>query len=277
MEPIDIHKASESSYSSIQEERAVPETVDLLEESWFFGNLLNNQKPKMSRCYSDPCPSSITKLSHDMSFKISLENNQNSSMSTSKTEAKAEDFRPNLVRTPSLPLNIGRKEEEEGIQVRHGDNKVSKMNHEVVQPTELHLGKKEGTREKERNSTRSKTTGQSVPLQPSKSMLVRTQTLPTSIKRVELNQDQEESHRTMSKSSRQVSFNLADILPPRHNKVILPSLYYEDVYYRKIMFITLCMENIEQNKNHGIFIALFVLVFMSLIDCLGMKTFIVLI
>ena len=156
-------------------------------------------------------------------------NDQNSSKSTSKTAVEADDFRRNLVRTPSLPPNIGRREEEEeeGNQERHGDKRVSKLNKKVlVQPRELHLGKKEGPQERERNGRKSKTKGQSV-AQPSKNLLVRTRTLPTSIRNVEMNQVQEESNGRISKSSCQGSLNLADILPPRHNKVLFHIFFKE--------------------------------------------------
>ncbi|PON39003.1 serine/arginine repetitive matrix protein [Parasponia andersonii] len=216
MEPIDHHHHHHR-HDPSQDERAVPEAVDLLESSWFFGNLLINQKPKMSRCYSDPCPSSsVTNISHEMvtGLKINSESNGNSSISKSRTPAEAAEFRRGLVRTPSLPPNIGRKEEEEeeeeGILERHDrDNTrvLSKLNQ-----------KEAGFQERERKNRRSITTRQSVQ-QPSKNLLVRTKTLPTYTKRVEMNQDQEESNdKMLSKSSRQASLNLADILPPRHNK-----------------------------------------------------------
>ncbi|XP_031113523.1 uncharacterized protein LOC116017132 [Ipomoea triloba] len=40
------------------------EPGELLDETWFFGNLLDG-KPRMLRCYSDPCPSSKTSSSSD--------------------------------------------------------------------------------------------------------------------------------------------------------------------------------------------------------------------
>ncbi|XP_061358220.1 uncharacterized protein LOC133302464 [Gastrolobium bilobum] len=50
MEPID--NSCESSFC--KDEKV--EALDLLEECWFFDNLLN-VRPRMPRCYSDPCPS----------------------------------------------------------------------------------------------------------------------------------------------------------------------------------------------------------------------------
>ncbi|PPS16438.1 hypothetical protein GOBAR_AA04140 [Gossypium barbadense] len=69
------------------------EALDLLEESWFFENLLDRRR-RMSRCYSDPCTSS--NFRQDVLANDSCNNNQNSN---------------GLVRAPSLPPCIGRGEQ----------------------------------------------------------------------------------------------------------------------------------------------------------------------
>ncbi|KAL8144115.1 hypothetical protein V2J09_017147 [Rumex salicifolius] len=82
------------------------ETVDLLEDGWFFGNFLNS-KAKMVRCNSDPAPSS-SKTKEEMfgAKKNSAESNS-------------------LLRTPSLPPKLGKEEkdwaEDEDNSPRMGD------------------------------------------------------------------------------------------------------------------------------------------------------------
>lgn len=66
------------------------EPLDLFEECWFYGNMLN-RRPKMSRCFSDPCPSST--IAHGGGL------------------GKAGGSSGGLVRTPSLPPCIGRGKE----------------------------------------------------------------------------------------------------------------------------------------------------------------------
>ncbi|KAM6550392.1 hypothetical protein CsatB_000200 [Cannabis sativa] len=167
----------------------------LLEESWFFGNLLINQKPKMLRCFSDPCPSSSSSISNI----ITLDNNNNNNTITR-----------NLARAPSLPPNIGREEKEEEEEEENG-------NSNRVLVTKLASDEK-----KERKSSKiiKEQCCYSLP-KPKKNMLVRTQTLPTSMRKVEIVQDhhgEDKINGGISKSNRQPSLNLADILPPRHNK-----------------------------------------------------------
>ncbi|KAL8141272.1 hypothetical protein V2J09_007293 [Rumex salicifolius] len=67
-------------------------TVDLLEDCWFFGNLLNT-KAKILRCNSDPSPS----LKEEEMFELKK--------NTSKSN--------NLLRSPSLPPNLDKGKEEE--------------------------------------------------------------------------------------------------------------------------------------------------------------------
>ncbi|XP_062096295.1 uncharacterized protein LOC133802075 [Humulus lupulus] len=204
----DLSSGQSSFSSSIQDQdhQAAHVVVDydlLLEESWFFGNLLINQKPIMSRCFSDPSPSSITNISNEI---IALTTNN-----TTTTR--------NLARTPSLPPNIGREEEEDDDG--HLNRVVTKLSKKAVEPNEVCcLGKKKGSQEKKKSSSSSSSCRSKTITEPRKNMLVRTQTLPTSMRKVEIvmSQDQEEINGGIRKPSRQASLNLADILPPRHNK-----------------------------------------------------------
>ncbi|XP_019153796.1 PREDICTED: uncharacterized protein LOC109150352 isoform X2 [Ipomoea nil] len=50
--------------NSFKNHDMIIEPGELLDETWFFGNLLDG-KPRMLRCYSDPCPSSKTSSSED--------------------------------------------------------------------------------------------------------------------------------------------------------------------------------------------------------------------
>ncbi|KAE9585174.1 hypothetical protein Lalb_Chr25g0286201 [Lupinus albus] len=65
MELIDNNNSCESSFS--RDEKM--EFMDLLEECWFFENMLII-RPTMPRCYSDPCPSTGL-ISQDIMVKDS--------------------------------------------------------------------------------------------------------------------------------------------------------------------------------------------------------------
>lgn len=93
----------------------------LLEESWFFGNLLD-RKSRMLRCYSDPCPSA--KKKQDFSAGKSMEEtfaslqrlpqgeklNLDSRRSKPRLQ-KTSSERCNLHRAPSLPVFVDYREE----------------------------------------------------------------------------------------------------------------------------------------------------------------------
>ncbi|CAN4104215.1 unnamed protein product [Withania somnifera] len=93
----------------------------LLEESWFFGNLLD-RKSRMLRCYSDPCPS--YKNTQDFSAGKSMEEtfsslkklpqgeklNLDSRKSKPRLQRAASE-RNSLQRAPSLPVFVDYKEE----------------------------------------------------------------------------------------------------------------------------------------------------------------------
>lgn len=87
---------SESSHNRAEK---VQEAGHLLEEAWFFGNFLDTKTKTMSRCYSDPCPSS----------------NCNQEMLVEKSNKKIpmssdQSVHSGLTRTPSLPTSMARGE-----------------------------------------------------------------------------------------------------------------------------------------------------------------------
>nr|XP_043627061.1 uncharacterized protein LOC122598534 [Erigeron canadensis] len=87
------------------------ETGDLLEDSWFFGNLLHTKPRSISRCYSDIASSSCPPLhthSQPDPLKSTLEHvvkieQKKSSFSSRKQPPSAP---LSLTRTPSLPTSI---------------------------------------------------------------------------------------------------------------------------------------------------------------------------
>ncbi|KAK3036314.1 hypothetical protein RJ639_031286 [Escallonia herrerae] len=115
----------EPSSSSRGHEKFKP-GIDLLEEGWFFGNLLidDSKKAKMSRSYSDPCPNSLN-FSHNQELSAEETREKDDlvpaklirtpSLPTSTEKRKEGVRKPNtgLVRAPSLPPWIGREEVEE--------------------------------------------------------------------------------------------------------------------------------------------------------------------
>lgn len=197
-----LSSSSSLSCSSKYHENA----VELFEECWFFKNLLkiNTNKPKntFTRCYSDPCPSS----------KICQETPAiNKNESSTKTATEGGGFRPiDLVMTPSLPPNVAR----EGHN-RHRDVGMLKQKADQLPRAKMVLLKEEIRREKEFRSGRPK--NKATIAWPRNNLLTRTQTLPPL--RSQAHHDQQETkEKIMSKSSRQTSLNLADFLPPRHDK-----------------------------------------------------------
>ncbi|KAK4714707.1 hypothetical protein R3W88_020614 [Solanum pinnatisectum] len=97
----------------------------LLEESWFFGNLLD-RKSRMLRCYSDPCSSSkktqdfLAGKSMEETFsslqklpqgeKLNLDSRR-SKPRLQRASSSSSEQRCNLRRAPSLPVFVDYKEE----------------------------------------------------------------------------------------------------------------------------------------------------------------------
>ncbi|KAL6196575.1 hypothetical protein ACLB2K_032189 [Fragaria x ananassa] len=148
------------------------EANDLLEECWFFDNLLI-RKQRMLRCYSDPCCPSPSSFGQEMLVKNS--------------EAKN-----SLVRTPSLPLHVGREEKVEQAVKQSTPKKclsilTRQTSHQQMLQTPTKsppcLSRKEEDREKS-DSRRSKSNGQLV-----QRSLLRTPSLPPCLGREEKNQE----------------------------------------------------------------------------------------
>lgn len=104
-----------SSATSYQQE---VEPGSLLEECWFFENLLTCSKPKMSRCNSDPCPST--------NFDALTTNQEHFLISNANASGNGKFVAPKLVRAPSLPSNIMAAKTVEVIQQngRHDSGEI---------------------------------------------------------------------------------------------------------------------------------------------------------
>ena len=185
--------------SSSRDEKV--EALDLLEESWFFENLLY-RKTRMFKCHSDLCPSS----NFGQEILVKNLNGENTYLTRKLTEDI--DFAsPNLVRTPSLPPCLGR---EEGTKEKESDRTMSKLNQQTVDPNLLQtpmqsptcIGRREGIQEKENDGSSTKLSGQAM-----RQNLLRTPSLPLDMWRKEMVQD-EESDPRMSKCTRQASPNV---------------------------------------------------------------------
>ncbi|KAL1813051.1 hypothetical protein ACET3Z_023116 [Daucus carota] len=94
-----------SSTTSYQQE---VEPGSLLEECWFFENLLTCSKPKMSRCNSDPCPSTNFNA-RPTDQEQSLISIANASSTALIENENTKVVAPKLVRAPSLPSFMAAK------------------------------------------------------------------------------------------------------------------------------------------------------------------------
>ncbi|KAG9150005.1 hypothetical protein Leryth_010066 [Lithospermum erythrorhizon] len=104
------------------------EPGELLEEGWFFGNLLDRKTRTMSRCFSDPCPSS--KVSQETLVGKSYEETYSSinklvfsgdgrDGEVVATPPQPHPPRPSLMRTPSMPSPNRSKSSKEVAQTSH--------------------------------------------------------------------------------------------------------------------------------------------------------------
>lgn len=182
----------EPNNSSCESSFCKDEEVDLLEECWFFDNLLTI-KPKMSRCHSDPYPSSGL-ISPDFLGKDSDVSSSNSS--TSKPSPKK------IQRAPSMPQ----------FRVKEEDKKGSRLVHQPSDPIVLQAASKPQMKEhyhkKECNRRKTK--------------LLRTPSLPPSIGREEKFQ---ETDSRIGRSCKQPSTPThIDNLPPRRTSKVLSLL-----------------------------------------------------
>lgn len=219
------------------EERVVAEAVDLLEECWFFHNLLD-RKPRMVRCFSDPCPSSSDIVDQAVLEKSNIiERVQSFSLPTTTEEQPP---RSNLLRTPSLPPNIGRRELEGSNKEKHKDvkrrSKLTRQSSQKLVPRGTTgepppcVERKAAEKEKGRDcdGRKSKTTTGHQPLRRN---LQRTPSLPPNIGRTEIIYHQGydiDPANTIAKTACQTP-NLADILPRPHKVLITNSQLLERV------------------------------------------------
>ncbi|XVF04283.1 hypothetical protein REPUB_Repub05bG0069100 [Reevesia pubescens] len=177
------------------------EVLDLLEESWFFENMFNRRR-RMLRC-SDPCTSS------NFNREVLAKDSCNQSSESAKKFQDKGSAHSSLIRAPSLPPCIGR---EEKIQERRSNSGRSKLNRQLsLQASKTTCTEKIHEIQEKKTDRKSELSGES-----SRSNLLRTPSLPTSIGRKELIQDNDNEIR-MSKLIRQALANSSDILPPRHS------------------------------------------------------------
>ncbi|KAL7103665.1 hypothetical protein ACP275_08G193600 [Erythranthe tilingii] len=169
------------------------EPGELLEDIWFFGNLLQ-RKSRMLRSLSDPCTSFSSPSSSSSSSKVyggqeepSPEKSYEETYeSIKKLSAGDEPPRRSLIRAPSDPSSSARK-----------DQKPAKKGSDSLR------GKSSNRRRAPTNT------------------LNRAPSLPTSLQET----DEEENEFSMGKLIRQASMNYSDTLPPRKHaaKALTPS------------------------------------------------------
>ncbi|EEF39106.1 uncharacterized protein LOC8268831 [Ricinus communis] len=210
MDPSDEDPFEPASCSSTKDDEKLENVHDLLEEGWFFGELLTS-KPRMLRCYSDPSPNFDQGLLAENPIYI-----QKSSSSSKKVSGT-------LIRAPSLPPRLESREEtlEEKESSSSRSKGMSKLirqlsDQSLVQETNCKptcIGKIGSIQEKESHNRKSKMmTGK-----PSKQRLLRTPSLPPCIGREEvIGQNDDESDITMSRLIRQAMPYSTEVLPPRH-------------------------------------------------------------
>ncbi|XP_031253194.1 uncharacterized protein LOC116111142 [Pistacia vera] len=185
------------------------DAVDLLEEFWFFDNLLK-RRTTMVRCHSDPCTSS----------NFNQFEGSTSSSSTEKLPEVGVVRSNKLIRAPSLPPCIGRKEEN-NVQEKERNNGRSKLTRQSSHQGLLQaakpscVAKKEVTQEQRSSAaTRNKVmnTGQS-----SRRNLLRTPSLPPDFGRSEDIYQDKESDARMSRLIQQAFANSSDFLQNQHS------------------------------------------------------------
>lgn len=200
MEPVD-NNSCESSFC--KDEKV--EAMDLLEECWFFENLLNI-RPRMPRCYSDPCPSTGL-INPDF---LGKDTDVSSRSSTSKPPSNdAYVHHPKMIqRAPSMPQFRVRKEDD-----KQGSSSTrSKLVRQPSDPVMLkaaskphHCAQMKGHHRSDCNRRKSK--------------LLRTPSLPPSIGREEkLQVTDPRSGRSHKQPSTPTHI---DILPPRQTSKVI--------------------------------------------------------
>lgn len=182
----------EKSCSNRNDQIQKVEPGNLLEECWFFGNLLNSAstKTKMSRCNSDPCPSSNYNSQEEMFVR---NDGKSSCSSTKKHPTKGDNFvGPKLARAPSLPSFMAR-----AVEVNQ-----KKESLDFSEGRKPNIGSSSSSL---RNS------------------LIRAPSLPPPCvgREEEDEEEDQESEFTLGRLIRQASLNSSDILPPRQTSKVL--------------------------------------------------------
>lgn len=196
------------------------EVADLLEEAWFFGNLLRRNRRLMTRCFSDPCPYSLDYNSGISSVPEKKPNRESSQAVPPRTPDKT---------CPPVDKNLNRRRSSKKLIQNcsssssyssssyddqsghfHSPSSTEKTISEVWQDAvqgKVSDGKESGSR---RRSPRP--------------FLLRTPSLPPCIGRQELGIEerlQTNSHPRMSKSNRQSSLNISSLLPHQYDPKVL--------------------------------------------------------
>jgi len=180
------------------------EAADLLEECWFFDNLLKIT-PKMTRCHSDPYPSTGLISPPDFTLKDSCVCSYSSPRKPPNNGAFVHTKK--IQRAPSMPpLRLREEKEEEG-------QKGSKFVHQTHDPVVSHSASKprsaqmKGQHESDCSRRKSK--------------LLRTPSLPPSIGREEkFRVNDSRTGRSNKQTSTPTHY---DILPPRQTSKVLQS------------------------------------------------------
>lgn len=217
MEPND----NNSCESSFCRDEKVEEAVDLLEECWFFDNLLHIRRPtRMPRCHSDPYPSSNGLISSDFLRKdsdVSSYSSPPSNKPSNNSAAFVHHPKKMIQRAPSMPSSYKVREEDD----KKGSSSTRSRSKLVLQPSDPvvllheaatskpHCAQMKGhPHRSDCNNNRRK------------SKLLRTPSLPPSIGREE--KFQETDHRTGRSRNKQPSTPThMDNLPPRQTSKVL--------------------------------------------------------
>ncbi|WVZ01239.1 hypothetical protein V8G54_027308 [Vigna mungo] len=174
------------------------EAADLLEECWFFDNLLKIT-PKMTRCHSDPYPS--TGLISPPDFTVKDSSVCSYSSTRKPPNNGAFHHTKKIQRAPSMPPLRLREEEEEEKGQKGSSSTRSKFVHQTQDPVVSHSASKPRSAQMK---------GHDSDCSRRKSKLLRTPSLPPSIGREEKFQVND------IRSNKQTSTPThIDILPPR--------------------------------------------------------------
>lgn len=192
-----------------------PETEPghLLDESWFFGNLLIHTKPRMSRCYSDPSPSSSSSVNYsteDLMMQPPGKSLEETFSLLQKLPAAAAADAENsaaLVRAPSLP----EESSSSSLSSAAGGRRKRSQRRRLLQRGNSY-------------STTTPPTPPPIPVSSANNLLSRAPSLPSSIGRRREEIQDDESDFSMSRLIRQASLKQSDILPRRNPPVPIPKL-----------------------------------------------------